>query len=326
MASRGFTLVEILVTTAIMGFLSLYILDSMTTQQKSHAVIDQVSELQQNARVVGELIERDLRHAGFMVPEAAAVCGIDNEDDFDSIWVSDAGAIEPGANLEANLAASLPAALTNIVAGQQTHALDRVILETDTPDPAYDTDADGSSDSDFMPGQSIIVADVANPERGSACGTIDDLNGLNIRFTILSNVLGAVPVPGNTPELVAVPAHRFWVDGNLNLFRNNLIVATGIEDLQFAYFFDEDGDGAVDAPEYFGDGIAARYFANARNGVDLREIRLNFVMRTPREDQENTMGEFQALANRNAVAGSDGFRRRPYVAQVTIRNIGGRIL
>ncbi|NIP93861.1 MAG: hypothetical protein GWO24_10565, partial [Akkermansiaceae bacterium] len=47
-------------------------------------------------------------------------------------------------------------------------------LHAGDEDLFYDTDANGAVDSDFRPGAGVIVVDIANPDRGAACGIIDD--------------------------------------------------------------------------------------------------------------------------------------------------------
>jgi len=322
----GFTTVELLVTTAIMGLISIYMLNSMVSQQRSYATVDQVSELQQNSRVVGELLERDLRHAGFMVPEALSLCAIDERDEPDSIWVSDHDAIDPNA-LESERYVDVVGFLNNVVTGSMTMAVDRLILEENTPTGAYDIDADGTNDSDFRKGNGVIVADLENPGRGTACGQIEDISGSVVTARIWSQPLAAYQIGVHEiPDLVVVPAHLFFVDANRRLYRNDMIVSNGVEDLQFAWFFDDDGDNVVDAGELRGDGVGADYVNNAHDHGDIRQIRINFAMRTARPEERNTTSQFQALENRDPVAGADGFRRRTYTSTVLLRNVGARTI
>ena len=85
---HGFTLVELLVSVAVLGVVMIYVFGSFGAQHKAYTVVDQVTETQQNVRAIGELLERDLRHAGLMVPESGAVCGIDNTNGPDVLFVS----------------------------------------------------------------------------------------------------------------------------------------------------------------------------------------------------------------------------------------------
>jgi prepilin-type N-terminal cleavage/methylation domain-containing protein len=92
----GFTLIELLVSVAMLGIVVVYLLRSFTVQHRTYTVVDETTELQQNLRAVADLVERDLRHAGMMVPESGAVCGVDDTAGPDVLFVSDADAILPG--------------------------------------------------------------------------------------------------------------------------------------------------------------------------------------------------------------------------------------
>jgi type II secretory pathway pseudopilin PulG len=319
-----------MVTTVIMGIILVYVFGTLITSQRKAQVLDQVIEAQQNSRVIAELLERDLRQAGFMVPEAAAICGIDNLNAPDVLWVSDAEAINPvGSELDPSLGAAIQGAPINIVTGTQLLTVDSLVLEKATPSAAYDNDGNGTLDTDFQDNAGVIVADENNPSRGSACGTVSQvLPGTSqIRVFIETPPLAPVPVGGDTPSLKVVPARRFFVDANQRLFRDFYLIASDVEDLQLAFFFDANRDNVVDvAPisEYRGDGNGADYVANANDNSTLREVRLNVVMRTRLAENENNLGRFQTTENRLAVAGADGFKRRVQTSTVRLRNLGGR--
>ena len=180
----GYTLVELMVAAAVTGIILVYIFGAMSISQRKSSVIDQVVETQQNTRVIAEYMESDLRHAGFMVPEAAAICGIDNRDSADQLWVSNSRAIQPD-GLAADLGATIQSLAQNIATGSQLLTVDSLILERTNPQPAYDNDGDGSLDSDFRLAGGVIVADSNNPSRGVACGRVEALLGANqIRIDI----------------------------------------------------------------------------------------------------------------------------------------------
>ena len=73
MRRDGFTLIELMITSAILLLVMLYVTQAFTVQQKTYVVVDQVTEAQQNLRAVSDLVDRDVRLAGFMVPRQAAV-------------------------------------------------------------------------------------------------------------------------------------------------------------------------------------------------------------------------------------------------------------
>jgi hypothetical protein len=203
--------------------------------------------------------------------------------------------------------------------------LDTLVLEPDTPDPSYDTDGNGVNDSDFRVNGGVIVTDLENPDRGSACGVVRnvDLGTNSITIEINSAALGA---SAGAYQLIAVPALEYRITSN-RLYRNNLLLADGVEDLQIAYFLDSNGNNTLDVGELKGTETwpTNKYVANDSKASDLRAVRFNVVTRTRSEDERFTQGLFQATENRAAVSVQDGYRRRVHTAIVRMRNIGDRV-
>jgi len=312
----GFSLIELMVTSLIMGVILTYLFESFSTYHRTGEVVAQVTESQQNSRAIAGLIEHDIRHAGMMVPGGAAFCGVDSTTAPDTIYLSDADAIDPTTSMSNDLGSTF--AGNNVSNGGNTIDLD---LSLETPDDfAYDTDGDGTADSDFQVGGGIIITDRGNPVRGTACGTVTGVDpaSARIKVDLVSPVLAAPPGP--PVDLVAIPAHEYRIV-NLTLMRNNMALAMGVEDLQAAYFFDDNDNNVIDAAEYRGDGVGANYVASALNAEDAREIRITFVTRTRNEDAKFPAGRFQSAENRAVVGAADGFRRRVHTSTIELRNL-----
>ncbi len=317
----GFTLIELLIASAIVAIVGTFLMRTFTVNHRAYVVVDQVAESQQSMRAVAEILERDARHAGFMVPEAAAACGVDSTTGPDLLYLSDADAIDPQTD-KATYAGALVAG-TNVSSGPLV--LDSLIIEPSPPSrPAYDTNGDGTNDSDFRPGAGVIVIDAADPGRGAACGRIQSVDLLNdeINVVILSRALDA---PGATIDLRAIPAHQYTIAGT-SLQRDGRLLSGGVEDLQIAYFFDANGNWTPDAGEYRGIS-GANYDAQDQNAEQLREIRVNLVVRSRQEDVHFSGGLPQELENRSFGGGppADGFRRRVHTTRLMVRNLGSRL-
>jgi hypothetical protein len=197
------------------------------------------------------------------------------------------------------------------------------VIEPGTPDPSYDTDGNGVNDSDFNDdGGGVIIVDLMNLNRGSVCGIVKavDLATDKIQVEIKTGVLDGTPA---NYALTAVPALEYRID-SARLYRNNLRLADGIEDLQIVYFLDMNGDNDVDVGELRGDSVTD-YLATDSDASFLRWVRLNIVARTRSKDDRFTQGFFQATENRDDVPGHDGFRRRVHTAIVRMRNVGDRV-
>jgi len=316
---EGFTLIELMVAATVLAIIMTFFLSSLTIQKRNYTINDQIIEIQAGARIIGDVIERDLRHAGFMSPAGGGICVIDNRNAPDIILVTDESAVDPAAENRGDLAARVMGGAVNVAGGLQTLTVDDMIVEFVNPSPAYDTDANGVADSDFRVGGGVIVTDAANPERGAVCARVDQIALPNqIRIDALSNPLAAATP--NAPDLALVPARFYQVDAQGRLVRDSIVVATDVEDLQIAVFIDDDDDGDIDPGEYRGTGAGPDLDPSAVDLSLAREARASFVLRTRDPDPSFTQGMFQSMENRTPVPGNDGFRRRIWVSTIMLRN------
>ena len=317
---RGFTLIEFMVAIGLLSILMIGVTTSFTFQQRTYVVVDQVAEAKQNVRVVADLIERELRNSGYMVPAVGAVCGADDTVGPDKLYVSDSNAILPmNAIPTTMLAKPLGAVISNAPASGLTAGSTQTLL--------LDTlDLDGVGGADFQVGAGLIVVDRAGGINSVACGTIASVAGA---------ALGAIPVQvdledstgplASGSELVAVPAIVYQLVGN-QLQRNGVAIVDQVDDFQVAWFYDLNGDQLVDPGEYIADGQggADTYDATVLDGTQLREVRIDVVVRTRDQDPNPSWqgGIGQATENRTpaSVAPIDGARRRVHTSTVRLRN------
>lgn len=320
---RGFTLIEMMVSVAVLALVSLYLTDMLVRQNRTYTVVDQVTEAQQNLRAIADLMEREARVTGFMVGEAGAVCGVDNTNASDVLFVTDSDAINPvnqnsldlGVSIAGGYAGNGNAEGLNLVGGVNPTIVDGVAF--------YDNTNDGVADSDFLAngalGQfgGVIVYDRANPASGTSCGIVTNVgaNSITVDFTVrvgtaAPQALAPVGTPiaaGPGADLVAVPATWYAIvppaasgAASPQLWRNGMPLADDVEDLQVAFFFDSfNTNGLVDgniagagAPpvsdlEYPGSNPGGvQYVSNAWDHSFLRELRLNFVVTTRAQDPD----------------------------------------
>lgn len=321
----GFSLLELIITMAILAIISVYLMETFTVNNRNYSALDQTVEAQQNMRAIADLIERDVRHAGMMVPEASAVCGVDATTGPDLLYVSDHEAIDPNDDIVSYEGVQISGAVTG-VSGTVTLNLDSVLVEPTAPNrPAYDTNGDGTNDADFRIGGGFIVSDLDNPARGTACGRVTAVDVANETVTIVvtSGNLGSAGT--GTPDLVIVPAIEYRLDNQNVLRRNGVALAKDVEDLQVAYFFDLNDDALITSSEGRGTSGGTAYTSGALNVGTLREVRINFVTRTRLQDLRFPTGSFKALENRTAIAGTDGYHRRVHTSTIMPRNIVNRL-
>lgn len=342
--AQGYSLIELVIAVGLLGLIMSYISSTFTMQYQTYSVIDQISETQNNSLAVAALIERDIRNAGYMVPRSAAACGVDSTSAADTLFLSDASAILSVDQLPTNLRSAILSADvqgTPSVSGTAwTMVVDDVVIDATA---SYDTDSNGTNDSDFQVGGGVIVVDSNDSSRGIACGIVSSVTpGTNtLIFDLTSTALtGAMAAPGT---LVLIPAIVYTVTtpGGANqpeIQRNGQTLARDVEDLQTAWFFDDDDDGVVDTLEYRASALniettggtvavnpvpTTTFDTTTVDGTLLREIRFNIVTRTRANDPRNpqTVGIGQATENRTTnIPPADGRRRRVYSATVRLRN------
>jgi prepilin-type N-terminal cleavage/methylation domain-containing protein len=333
---QGFTLLELMIAMVLLSVVILGVFESLTRQHKASIVTEDIVEVQNNTRAIAALLEREIRMAGFMVPNATAVCGIDNTAAPDELYISETEPIVPDDSRAGDLGARITSGITatNVSNGDTpTLVLDASTTDLDGDGSYfYDNDSNGTPEVDFRVGGGFIIGDLANPHRGSICGRVIDASVSDIDIEVLAGeLIPRVPTSDAAEELVIVPAARYRVNTTFQLLRNADLLANGVEDFQVSYFFDSDDDGVVDpavaGPPAVLEDLAGTTAANAydpelRDNSTLKEVRFSIVVRSRAGDPEFTSGAFINYENRAAIAGTDNFRRRAIVGRVRPRNIG----
>jgi len=327
---EGFTLVEVMIASGILLLVMLYVTQAFTVQQRTYVVVDQVTEAQQNLRSVSDLIDRDVRLAGFLVPRQAGICGHDNTTSSDRLFLSNADVIRSVFALEGgneDLSSTFGAPLSGVGSSWSRSGSTASVTLTRN---WVDVQADGV---DFAVNAGVILVNRRDEAANVACGTVTEISGNTLTIDLGSTSIGPV---GLNADVVAVPAHVYSLmpaggGAPAQLFRDGVLLASDVEDLQVTYFFDLDDDLEVDAGETFGAaGATARPWelapaASRPDSSSLREVQINLVTVTQADDpnREWSLGAGQVTGNRTAasLSAGDGKRRRVYTARVRSRNL-----
>jgi len=356
--TRGFTVIELLIAMMILGIVTLSMMQAFTFQAKTHEVVSGISESQQSLALLAQLIERDLRNEGYMVSDGAAVCGVDNTDGPDLLFVSDSFAISSitdlsslettqsnayvaagaqggnglGVGLDTNPAITQP----GNTGGLRTFTLAEVNLDESS---SYDNTGNGVADSDFqfvdfgdveIEG-GVILFDTSDASKGVACGIIKGVAVGNQMTVDFQSPSINIPIREN---VLLVPAHVYQVDDTVDpprLLRNGLIVAKDVEDIQISYFYDLDDDGLIDPGESRGEFGGGAYLATEGDIAELlRDVTVTLAVRTPFQDSGNAtpQGRPQDLENHDVTSTNppaDGYRRRILTSTVYPRNVGNEL-
>jgi prepilin-type N-terminal cleavage/methylation domain-containing protein len=327
---QGFSLIELLISSAIMAAVVVLLMQTFTTQNQTYIVVDQTTEAQQNARVIAELMEHDVRVAGFLVPKSAAVCGVDRTNAPDTLYVSNSEVIRTVDQLETAgkkdlISGDLGAQVTTVAGA----TLGPGTVSLSVNQNYLDIAADGA---DFVVNGGAILVDANDTNGRVACGKVTNVTATVITVT-LENAIGPLQL---NRKMLLVPAYVYEIVPGVagapsTLRRNNVVLADDVEDLQLAIFADANNDRNIDPGEYLGEAGAAAYLPTATDGDSIREVRLDVVVRTRTQDpnQKFDRGRHQTPENRVLTAAETafdaaqpGYRRRVHQAVVRLRNVG----
>ena len=288
-----------MVSLVILAIVSSQLLLVFQSQKKAYMANERILDVQEDARLVVDLVSHESRMAGFMVPRFASVSSIDGgANGPDTLCVSDSNRIDETTLDAATQPFDRARPAAPIIALQ-----DKVTLI------AGDLDIDSNGVNDFAPGQAVIVADTVN----TFCALVEAIAGNQLDLD------ANFPIGFGTGARV-VPAVMYEVGagGGLGLTRNGLLLSAEVEDLQAEFGVDVNGDGLIDP-----NAAAGEFPIDDLNGFDssrLLQVRLTVTTRATQASPDFT-GGFAATANRNGGA-ADSFQRRRFIASVRPRNLG----
>jgi prepilin-type N-terminal cleavage/methylation domain-containing protein len=309
-AESGFTLIELMVAMALFVVVTLQLVMAFNAQQRSFTNTDDAFDVQEDARLVLDLVSFDARQAGFMVPDGLAVASTDGGNAAaDTLCLSDAGAIQPATYPRPPGQTFVLDSATGAYTGATVTAAGGLSLTLSS----LDIDGDGNGDFTANAGAIVAIADRV------ICAQITAVNVPASQIT-----LAAVPAPPGSALLVggtAVPAVVYQVNGT-TLTRNGLTLANQVEDLQAEFWVDQNDDRLVDPAEFplntlnLGGGAVIQ---------PVRSVRLSVVALSATPDTADGGVMFQkyarpAVGNRNAGA-RDAFKRRVFQGSVYPRNV-----
>lgn len=308
--NKGFTLIELLIALAASLLLVIAAYATYIAQNRSYNAQEDVSEINTQSKVATDMIANDIRTAGFGVPQDMAVDTINGR-------------------------------TTKIVALDSTNSTDAITI---------------------VGGFRQIGTLASNATLGSNTITISDVSGINTsdrRYISIDGVTFAeiTAISGNKLTLdrgldqdfsAGRPVYliedvTYCVDANQNLkrIRRNAnmancsgntgsdtdTIAQNIEDLQFAFAEDLNGDGFLDASDdQDGDGdFDGDDFIDGSSVSDFSRVlavRINVLARAEKPDKafQGLGNPPSAIENRAHAPTNDAYRRRWWQSVVTLRN------
>jgi len=320
----GFSLVEVMSALVILAIALTAVFATFISQQQSFTVQSRVAEMQQNLRQAVEYMSRDIRLAGYWIPDNVTIPGGATPAGFTSIrtlypqddsagpdqiyilYMFDMDSNQRPTNLSSPMATSATSTLS---------AVDNV-------------------SGRFVDNELILVTDNTNTTAdlyqisGTPAGTSISLNGSSY------NSHPNFPSGGyrSTPPAMVAKARfvRYFIDNTTDPAHPTLMVqrlggiapqplADDIEDMQLSYGLDTNNDGVVDA--WRNDLAGGPVLSVPAEIPQVRQVRLRFIARTRLPDAGWSETR-PALGNRAAGTTPDGYRRRTYDIVIDVRNSG----
>ena len=292
--SSGFTMTELMIALVIMILVTSQIMLAYMNQHQHSMSHERVVQSQEEVRLVTDVMLADLRMAGFMVDETAAVGSLDGGANApDVLCVSDPSAIDDMVLVDAQ-ARFDGAKVTSAVAASASS----IVLSAAT------RDIDGDGTDDFANVGGIIISSGTEVH----CGEVTGVTGNTVSFTPSTPAGFSATIA----DAFVVPALVYRVASD-QLTRNGAVLSSQIEDLQVEFGVDADANGMIENAEFPIDDLSGQ---NLRR---LRTARVHVTAKTPRAELDYT-GQFTAIANRAAGA-TDSFKRRRVSADALLRNL-----
>ena len=240
----GFTLIEVMIVVLIMGIVTAQMFIVFSAQKRTFLEDEGTREVQEDARLITDLIAFDTRQSGFMVPNHAAVSSFDGQsngpDQPDRFCVSDTSYF------------SIPTygqASNEFDARARAWSGESVIVTSNSLNLNAGSigDIDGDGTMDFLLPSVLFGTDGGGVILTEGSGTISVCARIAgwIAPTLFIEPLHALTNGADVARLnlggaIAVPAVIYEVDEpNLTLFRNGVALGTAVEDLQVEYWIDQ---------------------------------------------------------------------------------------
>jgi type IV pilus assembly protein PilW len=308
-SEAGFSLVEVMSALVILAIAMTAVFATFISQQQSFTVQNRVAEMQQNLRQAVEFMSRDIRMAGYGIP--------------DNITVPN--------NVIAAGVTSMRAlyAKDNTTGPDEIYVLYMFDMDANQP-PAVNTAAmtgTGSVNVDnttgFLPtgGELVLITDGATADlyQTTAAGAGVLTFGAGVYNAGHTKLYGVGPPPSTVAKARFV---RYFIDASTDPAHPTLMVdrntpgqaaqplADDIEDMQLTYGLDTGGDGIVDA-----------WTSSPATPSQIRQIQLQYIART-RLPEAGWSETRPALGNHAIGTTPDGYRRRTYDIVLDVRNSG----
>lgn len=339
MENKGFTLIELLVAMAIASIVGVAGLAVFSSTNRAYLANEDVAEAQQNVRIAAERLSKDIRMAGFGLPDPPFTIGFDTNDD----GVNDLNLTSPISFTDGGAGASDSITVMGggYLAGTLIGTLNTAGATSLCYSPSGGDDkffkADGTSDkvpysnrkNISLNGTTFITLQ-ANEVKATCPG--------GIKLTLGSPaiidkdygdgtpvfIIQAVNYSINTALAGCSPTNPCLASTDYTQLRGGaspvdpLVVAEGIEDIQFAYGLDANPrDSKLD---YTGAYTSAAFLDSPADPSVIFAVRASIVAKARNVAPNGGSAFTRPLLENHTASAADAYRRRILQKIIKLRN------
>ena len=321
--NKGFTLIEILITMAVVSIIMVIVIAAFNIQQKSQVKQQLIAEVQQNGRAAMYMLARDIRMTSFGLGDGEVSYNIGSgETNYKAIEIVDGGPANPD---RIEILYATPIDLIDTGSGE-VNALTTAQI-TFLGDELKVDNIDG-----FDIGDWVIITNNSYSSLLKVTGVDEATKKLDYDYDTslppgiqLNSLKGGGAGYGAGSSVYKLRYMIYDVSGTgtahpvMRVDRDGPIgplpfetIAEDVEDLQAVYVF-EDGDTASTYNDADAD--------TTNDYADIRAVRVSVLART-RVQNENFKGDRRPAIENRVQGPSDSYGRRLLTLELKIRNFG----
>lgn len=320
---RGFSLIELMVALAIAGIVLLGLSVYFVSSSRAFSETERISRQIENGRYASALLAEEIRHAGFYgevgnvqtLPPTSAIALPGALPDPCATVIADIKAALPLAIQGVDAPDTVPTCLTNHLAGTDVIVVRRARTTTvaaASAGPAagngYYTQVAYCPSADPM----FVVAQTGFDLRAKDCNAINPVRQLHVYIYYIASC--SITCGGGGPQIPTLKRAELTAGGTFTIAP----LVEGIENMQFEYGIDTNGDGNPDVFKALPATVAEWSQAVA---VSVNLLARN-IEATPGYSDSKTykLGNNRSGNPENVTAPADSYRRHNYRELVRIQN------
>jgi prepilin-type N-terminal cleavage/methylation domain-containing protein len=322
---RGFTLVELLIAMALASVVGMAGVSLFSTSNWAYKVNEDVAEAQQNVRVSMERIAKDIRVAGFGLPDPPFTISIGGQNWTSPITVTtsggsggsdsitilgigyEAGTLTQGAATDCNVGATSKICLDSVASANNFFSTD---LTTFMTSRKY-VSLNGSTFIELSNTQTERADKKLTLGTPSTLGrTYPDGTPVYIIQAVQYTINDAAPFLAGCSASNPCLASLDFTGLRGGTGNDRQVFAQNIEDIQFAYGVDADRDGRMDSSILSND---------PADDSSIVAVRTTVVAKTSTKDMKGSTFTRSAIEDHSASA-PDNYRRRALTKIIKLRN------